>query len=200
MVSHPIMAFGGRNCCECHLRKDETGGGARGLLYGPQHLVCMICGLDAIVSLASPVACRLSLVACRLSQGLVIARTLRGRLSSEVRTWLPRHREDGRHYCVPRATQISPCTLPVRSSSSLAPLPCLPRPSLWCLCNGLDGCVYRQILGLAAKRSSSRANAQHARHFSRGSTESWSPLGRHGRFAGSVALGRCHSGGEIPVP
>lgn len=153
---------------------------------------------------------RLSLVACRLSpvvlspvvlsQDLVIARTLRGRLSSEVRTWLPRHREDGRHYCVPRATQISPCTLPVRSSSSLAPLPCLPRSSLWCLCNGLDGCVYRQILGLAAKRSSSRANAQHARHFSRGSTESWSPLGRHGRFAGSVALGRCHSGCEIPVP
>lgn len=47
-------------------QRRDWGGGARGLLYLPQHLVCMICGLDAIVSLASPVACRLSLVACRL--------------------------------------------------------------------------------------------------------------------------------------
>jgi hypothetical protein len=52
----------------------------------------------------SPVARRLSFVV--LSGDLVRARTLRGRISSEVKTRLPR-------CCVPWATQISPCTLPV---------------------------------------------------------------------------------------
>lgn len=65
MVSHPIMAFGGRNCCECHLRKDETGGGGSGAPLRPSafSLYDMRVGCHRVFG----VACRLSPVACRLS-------------------------------------------------------------------------------------------------------------------------------------